>query len=142
MAACGGEGLRVTWGMPVLARAGHQRAVQPHERAQPGRARAPAGHGGLQLVPRPGCRHHLQRAELLLPLRCAPPGVCVRGHLGHAVPARLCTAVAVQREIQVAPNYEAAAGRHHGWHALALLPVLLTYGSHPAYGKEGVDASC
>mmetsp|Transcript_31853 Transcript_31853/g.82464 ORF Transcript_31853/g.82464 Transcript_31853/m.82464 type:complete len:248 (-) Transcript_31853:131-874(-) len=48
---------------------GHQRAVQLHQRAQACRARAPARHGGLQLVPRQERRHHLQRAQLLLPLR-------------------------------------------------------------------------
>lgn len=43
-------------------RAGHLGDVQPQQRADAGVARAPARHGGLQLVPRPQRRHHILRA--------------------------------------------------------------------------------
>ena len=49
--------------------AGHLRAVQPQQWAQTDSAGAPAGHGRLQLDPRPECSHCVQRAQLLLPLR-------------------------------------------------------------------------
>ncbi len=52
-------------------RAGHQRAVQPHQRAGPHLARAPAGDGGLQLVARAERGHHLLGAQLLLQVRPA-----------------------------------------------------------------------
>ena len=53
-------------------RAGHQRAVQSHQRPQPGSARAPACHGGLLLDARAECRDCLLRAQLLLQMRCGP----------------------------------------------------------------------
>lgn len=57
-------------------RPGHLRAVQPRQRAVVRGARTPAGDGGVQLGARERGRHHLQRPQLLLPLR--EPG----GHHG------------------------------------------------------------
>ena len=50
-------------------RSGHLGDIQPLQRADPGVQGPPAGHGGLQLVPRPQRGHHLLGAQLLLQVR-------------------------------------------------------------------------
>eukprot|EP00968_Pinguiococcus_pyrenoidosus_P018167 scaffold1867_cov247-Pinguiococcus_pyrenoidosus.AAC.4 len=55
-------------GRGIHLRAGYERAVQPHQRAEAHRAGAPACHGRLQLVPRHERRYDILSAQLLLSL--------------------------------------------------------------------------
>jgi hypothetical protein len=109
----------------VHVRAGHQRDVQPRQRAQAGGPRTPARHGcacgwegcgrlwlrfasllpcaGLRVGARPQRGHHLLRAQLLLPLR--QPG----RHHGGACACACAVAVAVGGRAWSQPGARVAA---------------------------------